>query len=134
SHTYTMIINAAMTMGALSPNQWPVNQPNYPGTITVSGGTQPWSIVTTANLPPGLSAGLSGGGGYPLNIVFTGTPTTIGTYNNVQLSVRDTTGATVSGTFTITITATAPLITTIAGNGTAGYSGDGGPATSAALN
>jgi hypothetical protein len=133
SHTYSIIINAAMSMGPLSTNQWPVNQPNYPGTITVSGGTSPWTLVSATNLPPGLSVGLGGGNGYPLKIVFSGTPTTVGTYSNVQLTVQDAAGEVVSGTYSITITATSPLITTIAGNGNYGYSGDGGPATSASL-
>jgi sugar lactone lactonase YvrE len=130
SQGYNITINPAMTMSALTPNQWPVSQPNFPGTVTVSGGTGPWGIVTAANLPPGLGAGLSGGAGSPLTIFFTGTPTTLGSYGNVQLSVQDTTGEIVSGTYSITI-APVPLIITIAGTGTSGYGGDGGPATSA---
>ena len=120
-------------MGSLTLGEWNIGQSGYPGTITVSGGTGPWGIASATNLPPGLGVNLRGGVGGPLTVFFTGTPTTAGTYNNVGITVDDASGATVSGTFSITITPP-PLITTIAGNGSQGSSGDGGPATSASLN
>ena len=131
--TYIITINAAMTMGALTLNQWQASEPSYPGTITITGGTQPWSFASATGLPPGLAVNLRGGVASPLTVFFTGAPTTTGTFSNVGITVQDASGATVSGTFSITITVP-PLITTIAGNGTLGYSGDGGPATSASLN
>jgi sugar lactone lactonase YvrE len=125
---FSITINPALALGTLAPAQWTVGQPGYPGAIPVSGGTGPLTLSAQANLPPGLTATLTG-----TTVTFTGTPTTAGTYSNVQLTVKDATGATASGTFTITINAPVPNITTIAGNGSQGYSGDNGPATSAML-
>jgi hypothetical protein len=132
TRTYIITINAAMTMGSLTQDQWQQNEPSYPGTITVNGGTPAWSFASATGLPPGLSVNLRGGIASPLTVYFTGTPNTVGTYN-MQITVQDAAGATVSGTFSLIITVP-PLITTIAGTGTAGYSGDGGPATSAQVN
>src|SRR5262249_16810709 len=53
---------------------------------------------------PGLSATVSGS-----NVVFTGTPTAAGTFGNVQVTVRDFTGATGTGTFSVTINPTPAL-------------------------
>jgi hypothetical protein len=101
----------------------------YTGAIPISGGTGPLTILSQANLPPGLAATVTG-----TNITFTGIPTTVGTYSNIQLTVGDAAGASVSGTFSITINAPAPgSILTIAGTGVPGYSGDGGAANLAKL-
>jgi Putative Ig domain/NHL repeat len=130
SHTYTITINATPTLGSLSPTQGYVSAWGYPGAIPISGGTGPFLVTGQANLPPGLTATTTG-----TNITFTGIPTTAGTFNNVSLTVRDMAGATVSGVYTITIVvAPAGSIITFAGNGTAGYSGDGGIPIAAALN
>jgi sugar lactone lactonase YvrE len=129
SSTFTITINAPPTLGTLSPTTWTAEVSGFTGAIPVSGGTAPLSVVSQANLPPGLSATINGS-----NVVFTGIPTTPGTYGNVQLTVRDAAGAATSGTFSITINAPAPgSILTVAGTGTAGYSGDGGAANLAML-
>jgi sugar lactone lactonase YvrE len=128
SRTFILTINATPTLGTLSPSQWTVGQSGYTGAIPVNGGTAPLLVSSQANLPPGLTATITGS-----SVTFTGTPTTAGTFANVQITVQDATGATVSGTFTITINPPLPTITTIAGTGVFGSSGDGGPATSAWL-
>jgi hypothetical protein len=130
SRTFSIAINAPPALGTLSPTQWTAGVSAYAGAIPISGGTGPLTVVAQANLPPGLSATVSGS-----SVVFTGIPTTTGTYSNVQLTVGDAAGATTSGTFSITINAPQPgSILTIAGTGTAGYSGDGGAVDLARLN
>src|SRR5262249_14091054 len=57
-----------------------------------------------SNLPPGLTAVLSGN-----SVVFTGTPITAGTFANGSVTVQDATGATATGTYSITINAVPTL-------------------------
>jgi hypothetical protein len=123
--TYPITINAVPTLGSLSVTQWTENQAGYSGTIAITGGTAAFSNLSATGLPPGLSATLSG-----TTITLSGTPTTAGVFGSIDISVTDATGATASATFAISIN---PVISTVAGNGTAGYSGDGGSATSAQL-
>jgi hypothetical protein len=96
--TYSMTINAAPTLGSLSTTVWTANQSGFSSTVSDLGGTTPISNLIATGLPPGLSATQSGN-----TITISGTPTTIGTYSNIQLTVRDTTGATASGTYSIII-------------------------------
>jgi hypothetical protein len=103
-----------------------VNQAGYGGTIGITGGTSAYSNLTVSGLPDGLSAALSGS-----TITLSGTPIATGAFSSVNVSVTDAAGATATGTFAITINP--GLINTVAGNGTPGYSGDGGAATSAQL-
>ncbi len=121
TETYTITVNAAPTLGALSSTDWTVNQTGFSGTIGIAGGTGPFSNLTATNLPAGLTASLSGS-----TITVSGTPTTVGTYANATLSVTDAAGATSTGTFTITINA-APALGTLTPTqwtvGRAGYSG-----------
>src|SRR5262249_44496802 len=98
SRTFSITINAAPALGTLAPTHWTAGQTGYTRVIPLSGGTGTLTVSAQSNLPPGLSASVSGS-----NVVFTGTPTSAGTYSNVQLTVRDTSGATSSGTFSITI-------------------------------
>ncbi len=129
SRTYTITINPLPSFGALSVTQWTAQVEGYSGSIPVTGGTGPLTLAFQANLPPGLTAVVSGSAIYPQGI-----PSTPGTYNNIQLTVRDATGATGSGTYSMTITAPAAgSILTVAGIDLAGYSGDGGPANQARL-
>jgi uncharacterized protein (TIGR03437 family) len=98
----------------------------YSQTLTAAGGSAPytWS-VTSGALPGGLT--LSGGG------TISGTPTTAGSFS-FTVQVRDSAGATATKAFTLAVVAGgSSIITTVAGTGTAGFSGDGGPAASAQL-
>ena len=106
TNTYTITINAAPTLGALGVTAWTVNRA-YSSTITIADGTPPHGTLTQSNLPAGLLATLSGN-----TITISGTPTATGTFNNVQIGITDTAGATASGTYTITINA-APTISNL---------------------
>src|SRR5262249_45063292 len=89
SRTYSMTVNAAPALGTLGGvTQWTVGRSGYSGGISASGGTGGLTLGSQANLPPGLTAVLSAG-----TVTFSGTPTTAGTYSNVQLTVQDTIGA-----------------------------------------
>ena len=88
---------------------------SYPGDDLDQRRHGAFTVVAQANLPTGLTATVTG-----TTVTFAGTPTTAGTYNNVQLTVRDASGATASGTYIITINPPPPgSILTVAGNGTA---------------
>ncbi len=104
--TFSITINAAPTLGTLSPTQWPVSQSGYTGAIPISDGTGPFIVSAQTGLPDGLAATITNS-----NITFTGTPASAGTFNNVQLTVQDAAGATVSGKYTITVLAV-PTVTT----------------------
>ena len=98
SGAFSITINASPALGALTPSQWTVGAAGYTGAIPISGGTGADTLVSQSNLPPGLTAVLSGG-----SVVFTGTPSTAGTYGSASVTVQDATGATAAGTFSITI-------------------------------
>src|SRR6202043_356902 len=49
--TFAMTINAAPTLGSLSQTAWTANVGGFPGTITISGGTGPYTIVNSQNVP-----------------------------------------------------------------------------------
>jgi hypothetical protein len=106
SQHYSFTINPAPTLGTLAPTQWTVNQANYPGSIAISNGTGPFTVSAQSGLPTGLTATVT-----TTNVTFTGTPTTAGTFNNVQIIVQDAAGATVSGTFSITINPATRIVT-----------------------
>src|SRR5262249_29887405 len=67
---YSITIHPAPTLGALAPTQWTVQQAGYTGAIAISDGTGPFTLSTQANLPPGLTAVLTGN-----TVTFSGTPT-----------------------------------------------------------
>ncbi len=84
SGTESLTITAApLTLGSLSPAQWDVNEPDYDGTIAVSGGSGSYTNLSVTGLPAGLSANLSGG-----TITISGTPTQSGTFT-VGVAVDD---------------------------------------------
>src|ERR1019366_9209396 len=95
--TFDLKINAAPILGTLSNTQGTVNVP-FTSTIAIALGTAPYGSLTQANLPNGLTASLLNN-----TITISGTPTAQGTFNNVQIGITDTAGATVSQTYSITI-------------------------------
>jgi len=99
--TYTLTIDvAALTLGSLSPTQWSQNEPDYNGTIAISGGTGTYSNLQVTGLPMGLSAALSGS-----TITISGTPTQSGTFD-LGVSVQDSDNTQASGNIWITGTPT----------------------------
>ena len=88
----------ALQLGNLNTTQWTVGQPDYSGTIPISGGTDVYRNLTVTGLPPGLRATLAGD-----KIAISGTPTRVGTFNSIHVSVQDSRGITVSRTYSLTI-------------------------------
>jgi hypothetical protein len=111
SGTESLTIAApSITLGRLSPTQWQVNQPNYDGTIPLSGGSGAYQNLQIPELPSGLSANVltqSLNGQQIGTIDITGTPTESGTFT-LHVSVQDGSGNSGSATETLTITA-API-------------------------
>jgi sugar lactone lactonase YvrE len=128
--TYTVTINAPPALGTLSPNTWTAQVEGYTGSVPVTGGTGTLTLISQANVPPGMTPVVSGS-----SIYLQGIPSTPGTYNNIQLTVADASGASASGTVSLTITAPAlGSILTVAGiGGYSGYNGDNKPANQAEL-
>ena len=78
---------APLTLGGLSPTQWEVDEPDYDGTIAISGGTGSYTNLNVTGLPTGLSASLESStvnvNGVPMlsgTIFISGTPTESGTF------------------------------------------------------
>ncbi len=96
--SFSVTINPALSFGSLSVTSWTVNQAGFSGTIAVSGGSGPYSITAQSGLPTGLTATLSGS-----TISLTGTPTSAGTFASGSVTVKDSTGATATDSFSVTI-------------------------------
>ena len=54
--TDPVTVDPAITLGPLDPTQWNVNEPNYQGSIVVSGGSDSYSNLNVTGLPSGLNA------------------------------------------------------------------------------
>src|SRR5262249_3764734 len=115
---FSLTINAAPTLGALSSTAWTVNQSGVSGPIPVTGGTGPVGGLTATGLPPGLTASLSGS-----TITLSGTPTATGYYYPVTLGVVDAAGARVSSSYALTINAPMTMGTLTANQWTVGQTG-----------
>jgi microcystin-dependent protein len=98
SRTFSITINAALAVSNPTTSAWTQGKSGFTGTMTVSNGTAPYSIVgAPAGVPTGMVLQLSGN-----SISFTGTPTVKGAYSG-SVTVQDVTGAKVVKNFTITI-------------------------------
>ena len=117
SGTFSITLNAAPTLGTLSPSTWTANQSGYSGHIALSGGTGPFGNLTVTGVPAGLSASLRGN-----TITLSGTPTTAGT-SNLHVSVVDAAGATASANYTVTISGPITVGTLAPNQWTVGQSG-----------
>ncbi len=99
AQAYSVVINSAISYGALSVTTWTVNQVGYSGTVAVSGGTGAYSGLNVTGLPTGLSAAIVGS-----TITISGTPTAAAsTPNNVSIMLSDSVGASTTQTFTLTV-------------------------------
>ena len=124
--TFDLVVSPSITLSITTPSALPdgaVSAP-YIESLEATGGnpSYAWELVS-GNLPAGLT--LTSGG------MVSGAPVSSGSFT-FTARVSDVTSATASQTFTLTVTA-GVIITTVAGNGGFGFSGDGGPGVSAQL-
>jgi hypothetical protein len=112
TQNYTVSIGAALPL-AITTTSLPQATLNslYSGTISAQGGTGPYTFTLDAAsgpLPPGLSFSSVNNQG-----VISGTPTSLGTYNNIVVDVQDSASpaATAQQTFSLTVTTQALTIT-----------------------
>ena len=101
--TFTITIAAVPTIGNLTQSGWDLNHDGFPGTMTISGGTLPDTLVGSVAVPTGMAVVVNGS-----TISFTGTPTSPGTFNG-SLTIQDAASARASQAFTISINS-APTI------------------------
>jgi large repetitive protein len=104
---FVIDVDPAIILGNVTLTQWTVGEPGFPSTITIGGGTGPYALAASSGLPTGLSAAVNG-----RTVVFTGTPTAIGTFAKGSVTVADADGATLTQTFSITINP-APTLSTL---------------------
>src|SRR5262249_19141149 len=90
--SFAVTINAAPTLGALSATSGNYSTA-FNATIPINGGTAPFNSgsLSVSNLPPGLTASLSG-----TSITLSGPPTSAGNFNAITASVTDAAGVVVS--------------------------------------
>jgi streptogramin lyase len=95
--TFTIVVNPPPSVTGLTQTEWTVYQPDFPGTMTVSGGTGSLTIAHAKGLPRGLTATLTGS-----TISFTGVPTSTGSFTG-SITIEDSVGASVTRSFGLTI-------------------------------
>jgi hypothetical protein len=115
---FVIDVAPAIILGNITLNQWTVGELGFPSTITIGGGTGPFTLAGSSGLPTGLGAGVNG-----RTVVFTGVPTAAGTFAKGSVTVEDADGATLSEAFSITIN---PAPTLSALSNLAWTGGDGG--------
>jgi hypothetical protein len=96
SQTYSLTINPALSLGSLSAGPWIANHTGS-GSIPIIGGLPGYSNLVVTNKPSWLNASLSGS-----SIALGGVPAQAGTYS-FTVSLQDSTGATVSGSYSLTV-------------------------------
>jgi GH24 family phage-related lysozyme (muramidase) len=82
-----------LALGPLTPDQWGLGQPNYDGTIRVSGGTGNYTVALVTGLPKGLKFSLSGN-----TVSITGTPQEAGIFY-LGVWVQDSSGSQAEATY-----------------------------------
>ncbi len=95
---FTITINAPPTLGNLSTTQWTTGKSGFVSSMTIAGGTGPFTLASSSGLPTGLTAVLSGN-----TIRITGTPSAAQTFAAGSVTLHDASGASVTKTFSITI-------------------------------
>ena len=94
SQTYTLVVNAAITITTSSLPAGTVNTAYPATTLQVTGGTPPYTWTQTG-LPGGLTLSTSG--------VLSGQPNTPGVYSKVMITVTDSAGQATTNTYSLTI-------------------------------
>jgi hypothetical protein len=97
TQSFTLVINAAPTLGNLSTTLWTAGKAGFPGLMLISAGTAPFLITKISGVPTGMTASVSG-----IAVKFAGTPTTPGAYAG-SVTIQDAAGATVTQSFHVTI-------------------------------
>ncbi len=113
TQTNTISVNPEITYSSLSTNRWTLGQAGFTGAVTITYGTQPFTITSFTGLPPGLTPVVSGG-----TLSFTGTPTVAGMFSGGSVAFADSDGAifdipvniTINPALTFTTTAL-PIVT-----------------------
>jgi hypothetical protein len=94
-----LTVNPALAVGNSTRTAGKLNVAGFSGTLTISGGTGPYTIKSAMSLPPGLTASLKG-----KVVSITGKPTKVGSFKG-SLVIVDAAGASVTKLVTITISA-----------------------------
>jgi hypothetical protein len=106
SDTYNQTVVAQVTLGNLSPTEWPLREGGYDGTIPVSGGTGGYRNLRITGLPKGLTASVVSetvNGQQSGTIMIKGTPEQAGPFTLIT-TVQDGNGQTGHGKEYLTIT------------------------------
>jgi hypothetical protein len=98
SKTFVIDVFPAIILGNPGLTQWTVGESGFPSTITIGGGTAPFTLASSSGLPTGLSAEVIG-----RTIAFSGTPTIVGTFAKGSVTVEDADGAKATEALSITI-------------------------------
>ncbi|HEY4356473.1 MAG TPA: putative Ig domain-containing protein [Acidobacteriaceae bacterium] len=110
SANYTLVINtASATLTLASPNLGALVNASYNATLAIAGGTAPYTVTRTGNLPNGISLSSSG--------VFSGTATATGSFP-FSITVKDSSAPQLSQTFNVilnVVNATIAVDTTVPG-------------------
>lgn len=99
------------SLGGPSVTTFELNQSALTSSISIASGTGPFTLVAASNLPPGLSARLSGD-----QVVISGTPTQTGAFSDVGITVADAAGLTTVRTYTFQVVPKLPSVGTDTGN------------------
>ena len=107
SRTYTITINPPPTLKILTSSRCTAGPQHFPGVIPISNGTAPYTLASASGVPPGLTPVVSGD-----SVTFSGSAIQAGTFDNIAITVADAAGATVSGTFALTVAPASTLTLT----------------------
>ena len=110
-YTGSVTVNTALGITTTSLPSWTAGLAGYNQTISTSGGTGSTTFSATGTLPAGLSLNSSG--------VVAGTPTTMGSYT-FTVTAKDSSGASASQSYTITINPVVAIATTSLADGMTG--------------
>jgi hypothetical protein len=91
-------IHALPTISNLTATQWTAAHTSLAGTMTISGGTGPFTIAAVKSLPAGVVPVVKG-----RTISFTGPATEAGTFDAASITIADSARASITKVFSITV-------------------------------